>query len=58
MDGCKNEIGALSIGKLGKHIPLNFSVSSMPSFIDIKNKRDIYKYCTKRFWECLRGKLF
>ena len=56
IDGCKNNLENSFTTKVGGHIPAGFSMSTIPSFKSIENKRDVYrgKDCMKRFCESLR----
>ena len=41
MSGCKNDPEKLSATKLGEHVSSDFTMSTVPSFKDIKNTRCI-----------------
>ena len=53
IDGCRNNPGNSSTGKVGEHIPSGFS---MYTFKNIENKSDVYrgKNCMKMFFQSLR----
>ena len=55
-DQCKNNLENSFTTKLGEHIPLRFSISTMSSFKSIKNKHDVHrgKDCMKMFCQSLR----
>ena len=55
-NGCKSNPTKLSTAKLGEHIPSGFSMSTILSFKDIKNKHEVYrgKDYMKKFCECLK----
>ena len=42
IDGCKTNQEKLSTTKLSEHIPTGFSMSTISSFKDTHNKRDVY----------------
>ena len=42
MDGCENNPEIPSTTKVSEHIPLGFSMSTISSFKDIGNNRDVY----------------
>ena len=56
IDGCKNNLESSSTTKVNKHIPTDFSMSTISLFRSIKNKQNIYrgKDCMKNFCEFLR----
>ena len=41
VNGCKSNPTKLSTAKLGEHIPSGFSMSTILSFKDIKNKHEV-----------------
>ena len=43
IDGCKNNLENSSTTKVGKHIPSDFSKSTISSFKSIENKYDLYR---------------
>ena len=55
-DGCKNNPQNSFTIKIGKHIPLGVSISSISSFKSIENKHDVYRGndCMKKVCESLR----
>ena len=55
-DECKNNPEYSSITKVSKHIPSDFSISTISSFRSIANKHNICrgKVCTKTFCKSLR----
>ena len=55
IDGCKNNPENLSTTKVGRHIPLDFSMSAISSFKNIENKHHVYrgKDCMNKFCESL-----
>ena len=56
IDGYKNNPENLSTTNVSKHIPSDFSMSTISSFRSIENKHDVYrgKDCMKKFCEFLR----
>ena len=56
IDGCKNNLENSSKTKVSKHIPSGFSMSTISSFKNIKNKYDVYRNedYMKTFCELLR----
>ena len=54
--GCKNDSENSFISKVSEHIPLSFSMSTVPYFRSIENKHDMYggKDCMKKYFEFLR----
>ena len=54
--GCRNNPKNSSITKVSEHIPYTFSMSTISSFRNIVNKRDMYrgKDCMKKYCESLR----
>ena len=56
IDECTNNPGNSSTTKLGEHIPLGFSMSTISSLKSIENKHDAYRgtNCMKKFCEYLR----
>ena len=56
IDGCKNNPQNSFTAKVGKHIPSDFSISTVSSFKSIENKHDVYigKDYSNRFCEFLR----
>ena len=56
IDGYKNNPENLSTTNVRKHIPSDFSMSTISSFRSIENKHDVYrgKDCMKKFCEFLR----
>ena len=55
IDECKNNPENSSATEIGKHIPSDFSMSTISSFKSIENKQDVYriKDCMKMFYESL-----
>ena len=55
-NGCKNNPENSFTTKVGEHIPLGFSMSTISSRKSIKNKHDVYriKNYMKKFCESLR----
>ena len=55
-DGCKNNLENSFTTKAGEHLPSCFSMSTIPSFKNIKNKPDVYRCedCTLKFCKSLR----
>ena len=58
IDGCKSNLEKSSTAKVGEHIPLGFSMSTISPFKYRENKHDIYKGkgCMKKFCQSLRDK--
>ena len=56
IDRCRNNFENSSTTKVSKHIRSGFSMSTISSFRNIENKRDVYrgKDCMETFWEFLR----
>ena len=56
IDGYKNNPENSSTTNVSKHIPSDFSMSTISSFRSIENKHDVYrgKDCMKKFCEFLR----
>ena len=56
IDGYKNNPENSSTTNVSKHIPSDFSMSTISSFKSIGNKHDVYrdKDCMKKFCELLR----
>ena len=56
LDGYKKHPEKSSTLEAGEHIPLGFSICTISSFKDIKNKHDIYriKECMNKFCKFLR----
>ena len=56
INGCKSNPTKSSTAKLGEHIPSGFSMSTILSFKDTKNKNEVYrgKDYMKKFCECLK----
>ena len=55
IDGYKNNPENSSRAKVGEHIPSGFSMSTISSFKNIENKRNVYKGkdCVKKFCDSL-----
>ena len=55
-DGCKNNSENSSATKVGEHIPLGFSMSTISTFKNIENNRDVYrgKDFMRKFCKSLR----
>ena len=56
IDVCKNNPENSFTTKVSKHIPSDFSMSTISSFRSIENKHDVFccKDCMKKFCEFLR----